>query len=342
MPFEPGVQGVNRLLIRDYRDADWPAVCAVHDRARPDELRGSCDLRAFVPLAEEQEDAESFQRSHKFVACVGEQIVGFVGVDGTYLSWLYVDPAYYGQGIGRRLLRLGVQFIGPHAWTVALAGNTRARRLYESEGFQVVDTYDSANAGYPCTCVRLALSPPRVAGHGDQDPGGAEYSGVVPAPDRVLVTLLFTDIVGATERAAAEGDRRWRTLLERHHSLVRQELHRFRGQEVDTAGDAFFATFDGPARALRCACAIREAVTSLGLTIRAGLHTGECEVLDEKVSGIAVHIGARVLGKADPGEILVSRTVKDVVAGSGLCFVERGVYALKRVPDEWQLYAVEC
>src|SRR5262245_60904071 len=145
--------------IRAYRDDDWPAVCAVHDRARPDELRGSCDPRAFVPLAEEREDAESFRRSRKFVACVGEQIVGFVGVDGTYLSWLYVDPAYSGQGIGRRLLRLGVQCIGPHAWTVVLVGNTRARRLYEREGFQVVETYDSTNAGYPCSCVRLALSP---------------------------------------------------------------------------------------------------------------------------------------------------------------------------------------
>jgi class 3 adenylate cyclase len=297
-----------------------------------------------VPLAEEQEDAESFQRSRKFVACMGEQIVGFAGIDGTYLSWLYVDPAYYGQGIGRRLLRLGVQFIGPHAWTVALAGNTRARRLYESEGFQVVETYDSVNAGYPCTCVRLALSPPhpRVAGRGDQDPEGAEGHGVAPEPDRVLTTLLFTDIVGATKRAAELGDRRWRELLEHHHSLVRRELRRFRGREVDTAGDAFFATFDGPARAIQCAYAIRDAVTRLGLTIRAGLHTGECEVLSEKVSGIAVHIGARVMGKAGPGEILVSRTVRDVVAGSGLCFVERGVYTLKGVPDEWHLYAVEC
>ena len=161
-------------------------------------------------------------------------------------------------------------------------------------------------------------------------------------PDRVLATLLFTDIVGATDRAAALGDRQWRDLLERHHSLVRRELGRFRGQEVDTAGDAFFATFDGPARAIRCACAIRDAVTSLGITIRAGLHTGECEVLDEKVTGIAVHIGARVMGQAGPGEVLVSSTVKDLVAGSGLGFVERGVYVLKGVPGEWHLFAVQC
>jgi ribosomal protein S18 acetylase RimI-like enzyme len=143
------------LTIREYCDNDWPAVCVVHDRARPDELRGSGDLRAFVPLAAEQDDTASFQRSRKFVACVGEQIVGFVGVDETYLSWLYVDPAYYGQGIGRRLLRLGLQLIGPQAWTIVLAGNIRARELYESEGFRVVRIYESTNAGYPCTCVRL-------------------------------------------------------------------------------------------------------------------------------------------------------------------------------------------
>jgi ribosomal protein S18 acetylase RimI-like enzyme len=159
MSQEPSAQGIDDLRIRDYCDADWPAICAVHNRARPDELRGSCDPRAFIPLAEERDDAESLYRSRKFVACIGGQVVGFVGIDRTYLSWLYVDPAYYGQGIGRRLLRLGIQCIGPHAWTVVLAGNSRARRLYESEGFQVVDTYESTNAGYSCTCVLMALSP---------------------------------------------------------------------------------------------------------------------------------------------------------------------------------------
>ena len=147
------------ITIRQYHETDWLAVCAVHDRARPDELRGSCDARAFVPLAEEQADAASFQRSRKFVACEGTSIVGFVGVDDTYVSWLYVDPAYYGRGIGRRLLRLGMRLIGPQVWTMVLASNTRARRLYASEGFQVVRTFASTNAGYPCTCVQLALSP---------------------------------------------------------------------------------------------------------------------------------------------------------------------------------------
>jgi class 3 adenylate cyclase len=156
-----------------------------------------------------------------------------------------------------------------------------------------------------------------------------------------LATVLFTDIVDSTKRAAELGDRRWQDLLERHHSLVRGELNRFRGREVDTAGDGFFATFDGPARAIRCACAIQEAVAKIGLTIRAGLHTGECEMMDDKVSGIAVHIGARVTGKAGPGEVLVSSTVKDLVAGSELRFQGRGVHELKGVPGEWHIFAVE-
>ena len=160
MSSDAHVQPHSPVTIRVYRDADWAAVCALHDRARPDELHGSCDPRAFVPLADEKEDDNSFRRSRKFVACFGEQVVGFVGIDGTYISWLYVEPNYYGQGIGRQLLRLGIELIGAQAWTVALAGNTRALRLYESEGFQVVRTFESENAGYPCTCVRLALSAP--------------------------------------------------------------------------------------------------------------------------------------------------------------------------------------
>jgi class 3 adenylate cyclase len=157
----------------------------------------------------------------------------------------------------------------------------------------------------------------------------------------VLATVLFTDIVESSKRAAELGDRGWRDLLERHHSLVRGELNRFRGKEVDTAGDGFFATFDGPARGIRCACAIRDAVPSLDLKIRAGLHTGECEVMEDKVSGIAVHIGARVMEKADPGEVFVSSTVKDLVAGSGLQFNDRGKHKLKGIPGEWRIFHVE-
>ena len=158
--------------------------------------------------------------------------------------------------------------------------------------------------------------------------------------DRVLATVLFTDIVGATATAAELGDRRWRELLTDHHALVRRELARFRGRELDTAGDGFFASFDGPAKAVRCACAISESVRRLGIELRAGLHTGECEVVDGMVGGIAVHIGARVAAQAGPSEVLVSSTVRDLVAGSGLEFEERGAAELKGVPGEWRLYAV--
>jgi class 3 adenylate cyclase len=159
-------------------------------------------------------------------------------------------------------------------------------------------------------------------------------------PDRILATILFTDIVGSTERAAELGDRRWSELLEQHHALMRGELGRFRGLEIDTAGDGVFASFDGPARAIRCACAIRDAVRTLGLELRSGLHTGECDVAGDKLAGIAVHTGARVAAKAGPGEVLVSQTVKDLVAGSGLEFDERGTHELKGLPGEWPLYAV--
>jgi class 3 adenylate cyclase len=158
--------------------------------------------------------------------------------------------------------------------------------------------------------------------------------------DRVLATVLFTDIVGSTERAAALGDRRWRDLLAGYYATARRELARFRGREVDTAGDGFFAAFDGPARAIRCAQAISAGVRPLGIEVRAGLHTGECEMIGVKVGGIAVHIGARVAALARPGEVLVSNTVKDLVAGSGLCFEERGIHTLKGVPGEWRLYAL--
>jgi class 3 adenylate cyclase len=159
--------------------------------------------------------------------------------------------------------------------------------------------------------------------------------------DRVLATVLFTDIVGSTAKAAELGDRSWRELLERHHAVIRRQLVRFQGTELDTAGDGFFASFDGPARAIRCACAITETVRDLGLEVRAGLHTGECELMNGKVGGIAVHIGARVASAAEPGEVFVSQTVKDLVAGSGMAFEERGIAELKGVPGEWRLYAVE-
>jgi pimeloyl-ACP methyl ester carboxylesterase len=162
-----------------------------------------------------------------------------------------------------------------------------------------------------------------------------------PEPDRVLATVLFTDIVGSTARAAAMGDRRWRGVLEQHHAVVRRELGRFRGREIDTTGDGFLATFDGPARGVRCARAVSDGVRALGLEVRAGLHTGEVELLGDRVSGLAVHIGARVAAVASAGEVLVSSTVKDLVAGSGLRFQDRGVQILKGVPGEWHLFALE-
>jgi len=158
-------------------------------------------------------------------------------------------------------------------------------------------------------------------------------------PDRVLTTVLFTDIVGSTERAADLGDRRWHELVDEHHSRVRRELERSRGREIDTAGDGFFASFDGPARAIRAACAIRESVKALGIEIRAGLHTGECELMQGKIGGIAVNTGARIASLARAGEVLVSSTVRDLVAGSGISFEDRGKHELKGV-GAWRLYSV--
>jgi class 3 adenylate cyclase len=159
--------------------------------------------------------------------------------------------------------------------------------------------------------------------------------------DRVRATVLFTDIVGSTEKAAALGDKRWRRLLDDHHATIRRVLARFRGREVKTTGDGFLATFDGPARGVRCACAITEEIKSLGIEVRAGLHTGECEMMGDDVGGIAVHIGARVAALAGAGEVLVSSTVKDLVAGSGLSFGARGSQTLKGIPGEWQIFAAD-
>jgi class 3 adenylate cyclase/pimeloyl-ACP methyl ester carboxylesterase len=168
-------------------------------------------------------------------------------------------------------------------------------------------------------------------------------TGVRPAPepDRVLATVLFTDVVSSTERVVEAGDRRWKELLEQHKRVVRRELERNRGREVNTAGDGFLATFDGPARAVRCARAIVNGVQQLGLEVRAGVHTGEIELAGNDVAGIAVHIGSRVQDLAGPGEVLVSRMVTDLVAGSGLEFEDRGEHELKGVPGRWQLYAVK-
>jgi pimeloyl-ACP methyl ester carboxylesterase len=221
--------------------------------------------------------------------------------------------------------------------------------LLHSVGDRVIDVHLSRYMAERIPNAKLVELP-----GGDHVPWGSDgeaiadeieefLTGVRSAavPERVLATVLFTDIVGATERVAALGDRAWHDLLDAHHELVRRELARFRGREIDIAGDGFLAAFDGPARATRCACAISDAVRSLGIEVRAGLHTGECEEMGDKLGGIAVHIGARIAALARPGEVLVSGTVRDLVAGSGLAFADRGAHTLKGVPGQWRLYAVE-
>jgi class 3 adenylate cyclase len=181
---------------------------------------------------------------------------------------------------------------------------------------------------------------------GDQDSIVAEIQDFVtgvrpaPAPNRVLATILFTDIVASTRLASELGDQRWHALLADHHRVVRRQLDRFGGNEVKTVGDGFLATFDGPARAIRCALAIRDELRELGLEVRAGLHTGEIEIQADDIAGLAVHIGARVSALAGPGEVLVSSTVRDLVVGSGIGFEDRGSHELKGVPGEWRVLAV--
>ena len=182
---------------------------------------------------------------------------------------------------------------------------------------------------------------------GDQDAVVAltqEFlTGTLPIadPDRMLATVLFTDIVDSTRLATELGDRRWHRMLEQHNQVVREQLARFRGREVKTTGDGFLASFDGPARAIRAAHAIQAELAEHGLQIRAGLHTGEVELVGDDLGGIAVHLAARVLAQAQAGEVLCSRTVKDLVAGAGFGFTDRGTHQLKGIPDSWQLYAVE-
>jgi len=185
--------------------------------------------------------------------------------------------------------------------------------------------------------VALDAADPQVLDEVAQFLTGA---GVFPDIDRILTTVLFTDIVSSTEHLASVGDRQWVAVLDAHDKIVRDALRRFRGSEIETTGDGFLAAFDGPARAIRCAQTITQAVGSLGLEVRAGLHAGECEIRSKHLAGLAVHVAARVGALAGPGEVLVSSTVKDLVAGSGIAFVDRGEEELKGVPGIWKLFAV--
>jgi class 3 adenylate cyclase len=188
-----------------------------------------------------------------------------------------------------------------------------------------------------CDHIPWYEDPERTLGEVKEFLTGSVYA---PEPERMLATIVFTDIVDSTRTAAEAGDSRWRELLEGHQRSVREALGRFGGREVKSTGDGFLATFDGPARAIRCAAGILDSSETLGIRVRAGVHTGECEVMGDDIGGIAVHIAARVSALAGPGEVLVSRTVKDLVAGSGIEFGERGSHELKGVPDAWELHAV--
>jgi class 3 adenylate cyclase len=205
------------------------------------------------------------------------------------------------------------------------AARMRVAEIVDLPPFQGVYTW-VADDTHDATMVATARFVSRLGGR--------------PDAERVLATILFTDIVGSTELAARLGDAGWRELQQRHHAIIRRELARHQGRELDTAGDGFFATFEGPARAVFAADAIREPLRAIGIEVRAGVHTGECEVSDGKIVGIAVSIGARIASLAGPGEVLVSSTVRDLVAGSGLRFEDRGEHQLKGIPDAWHLYAV--
>jgi len=212
------------------------------------------------------------------------------------------------------------------------------RSLYETETMDIASRIPSARtmrvSGNDYFGIFLS---PDIADEIERFVAGEEAPSV---PESVLATVMFTDIVGSTDHPARIGDRAWRDLLERHHTIVRRELSRYRGHERDTAGDGFFATFDGPARAIRAAQAIVDGVRTLDLEARIGIHVGECELHDEKIAGLAVNIGSRVASNAEASEVLVSQTVRDLVAGSGIKFTDRGTHELKGIPGNWQLFAV--
>jgi class 3 adenylate cyclase len=291
-----------------------------------------------VPLAALREESEKWGRREyleEFAATINPQWAD----DPEYLNWfvwhhrLTASPSAWVE-VRRMQLDLDITDVLP---AIRIPTLVISKEFIRAEGEFIAEAIPD------CDFVSI----PGIGGAIQENEHAVEaieafLAGAEPRriPDTVLATVLFTDLVGSTERAVELGDRAWRELLEQHHAAVRRELERYRGLEVDTAGDGFFARFDGPARAIACAEAILERVSALGLEVRAGIHTGECERVGEKVAGLAVNVGARVSGAAGPGEVLVSGTVKDLVAGSGIDFVDRGTHELKGVPGEWRLYAV--
>ncbi|HEY6032355.1 MAG TPA: adenylate/guanylate cyclase domain-containing protein [Gaiellaceae bacterium] len=297
-------------------------------RAYMEELeRRSGDPRYFEELAETLAPSADAESKHRFAEMIRQS-----GTPGARLELermnREIDVRHVLPSI--RVPTLVLNRVGDHPSNVCgsryLAEHIPGARHVELDG---ADHAPSAGDAEPVLREMQAFLEDAWRGADDVD-----------THESVLATVLFTDIVGSTEKMTALGDRGWRDLLQAHHAAVRRELMRYRGVEMDTAGDGFFARFDGPARAIRCATAITEQVRQLGLEIRAGLHTGECELADGKVAGIAVSIGARVAGEAGPGEVLVSGTVRDLVAGSGFEFEDRGAHTLKGVPGEWRIFAV--
>jgi class 3 adenylate cyclase len=227
----------------------------------------------------------------------------------------------------------------PENWP-AFQAELNARRITPDE-IERVEIRPEATDSMPLGIVNITvtLRSGRVESWAQHQADGDTTADWGPAARRILVTVLFIDIVSATKTAAGLGDQRWLEVLQRYRAIVRRELARHRGHEVEASGDGFLATFDGPTQAMRCAFAVRDAVGLLDLDVRAGVHSGECEVIDDKIGGIAVHIGARVTASAAAGEVLVSSAVKDLVIGSIIKFTDRGLHVLKGVPGEWRLYA---
>jgi class 3 adenylate cyclase len=286
-------------------------------------------------------------------------------IDGDWPSFDYLTGP--GAGLGRDANPALIESIGRY---MRAAASPSAVRAYEIMNGQIdtrpilpsiqAPTLVMNRTGDPCASIEAARDmASRIPGAKFREYPGASHSMMlddmetvlsdiqefitgkrpIDSYDRILATVLFVDIASSTERAAALGDTRWRDVLNSYYAIVRKEFSRFRGKETNATGDNFLATFDGPARAIRCALAIALAVRQLGIDVRAGVHTGECELMGDNIGGIAVHIGARIMAQADPGAVLVSGTVKDLVPGSGIDFEDRGVYQLKGVPGEWRLFA---